>query len=163
MFEVFDFFGAGVGLEWGFPFVRTKGNPHSKPTSAPKKSKISNVKQNFYIRSSIPVRYVLVLPENAQNNRITLYSSKRHGVTSKNTCILLERPTFTLRPSHGGRPELQEHHPLFQFSLYGFRMSWLGWYRAAKLSLRVSSSCLMPFGIELRSFEMIPYSLHDFE
>ena len=52
------------------------------------------------IRSSVPVWYTLILAENAQTIRITLYSSILTGVTSKNTGILLERPTFTQRPSY---------------------------------------------------------------
>ena len=55
---------------------------------------------DFLNSVSIPVRDTLVLAENAQIIRITLYSSKVHGVTSKNTGILPERPTFTPRSSY---------------------------------------------------------------
>ena len=87
-FEIFVFFGGHKGMS------------SSRSTLPPKKSKISNVRQDFCIRSSIPVRYILVLPENAQNNRIALYSSKYSGGTSQNTLKVAERLTFTLRASN---------------------------------------------------------------
>ena len=68
--------------------------------AAHKKSKISNLRQYFRIRSSIPVRYILVLPENEQNNRRARNSSKVQAPSAQNPLRMAERRTFTLRASY---------------------------------------------------------------
>ena len=81
-------------------FVRQNLSSSPLQTADPHRLRKNRKSRTWNKIFTFGLRYVLVLPENAQTNRITLYSSKRPGVTFKNPWILPERPTFTMMPSY---------------------------------------------------------------
>ena len=68
--------------------------------SAQKKSKISKMRWNFFIRSSIPIRYILNLSKKPKTEGISLYSSRLQALSAQTPLKVAERPTFTLRASY---------------------------------------------------------------